>query len=540
MAEKTILDSKLVDLTGLGTFWGKVKEQIGNTETSANNYTDEKLGSFTQYDGDGNPIDGTPSGVRAEIENRDAAVLVAAQGYANTAISNLSIDSYLKKTDEKVKDVDTTADKGINLALGTDGKLDVTVTPGSISKNNESVVTGGAVYTAIDNLKIDDYLKSADQVVKSVDETTFYGINLGYDNNSGVLNINVDAGNVVDDDERFVTGDTVHTAIGTAIDNLKIDDYLKSADQVVKDVDTTADKGINLSLGTDGKLNVEVNPGVVGDGEEAVVTGDDVWSAIEAAKTDLSDNLSVTMTSSGDNTSGVKTYNFKQGGKDIGTINIPKDLVVSKGEVKICEKTDDPNYGKKCLELTLSSGDIVHIPVGELADVYTGDETYVTVSDSNVISLNSNFVDGLAKAGDSYLKTDTYNKKEVDDKFTNLPSYEAGAQVNKIEIVKVNDTPLTIAGDKSVNINLTPYLKSADQVVKSVDTTADKGVNISLGTDGKLDVTVDSGVVSSTETKLVTGSAVYTAIDNLKIDDYLKKDGITIATDDDILGIFED
>lgn len=53
----------------------------------------------------------------------------------------------------KVKDVDTTAANGVNLSVDADGKLDVTVTTGSIAEGDTSVVTGGAVYTAIDAAK---------------------------------------------------------------------------------------------------------------------------------------------------------------------------------------------------------------------------------------------------------------------------------------------------------------------------------------------------------------------------------------------------
>jgi hypothetical protein len=53
----------------------------------------------------------------------------------------------------KVKDVDTIAANGVNLSVDADGKLDVTVAPGSIAEGDTSVVTGGAVYTAIDAAK---------------------------------------------------------------------------------------------------------------------------------------------------------------------------------------------------------------------------------------------------------------------------------------------------------------------------------------------------------------------------------------------------
>ena len=45
--------------------------------------------------------------------------------------------------------VDTTASSGVALAKNSDGTVKVNVTPGSIASGNSSVVTGGAVYTAI-------------------------------------------------------------------------------------------------------------------------------------------------------------------------------------------------------------------------------------------------------------------------------------------------------------------------------------------------------------------------------------------------------
>lgn len=62
------------------------------------------------------------------------------------------------------------------------------------------------------------------------------------------------------------------------------------------------------------------------------------------------------------------------------TINLGKDLVVESGLY---------NSDTKKLELTLTSGDKVQIPVEALVDVYTGGETgtvNVTVNDSNVVT----------------------------------------------------------------------------------------------------------------------------------------------------------
>lgn len=79
----------------------------------------------------------------------------------------------------------------------------------------------------------------------------------------------------------------------------------------------------------------------------------------------------------------LKTYTFTQNGKEIGKINLAKDVVVTSGAVVLHDEV-------KCLELTLTSGDVVHIPVTDLVDVYTAkanaDKVQVAISGANEIS----------------------------------------------------------------------------------------------------------------------------------------------------------
>lgn len=72
-----------------------------------------------------------------------------------------------------------------------------------------------------------------------------------------------------------------------------------------------------------------------------------------------------------------RIYKIYQGGSEntnlVGTINIGKDLVVKSGEVKeVAEKGT-------CLVLTLTSGDVVEIPVGTLIDIYTAQQSATQV-----------------------------------------------------------------------------------------------------------------------------------------------------------------
>ena len=69
----------------------------------------------------------------------------------------------------------------------------------------------------------------------------------------------------------------------------------------------------------------------------------------------------ITMTESAGTGNILKTYTFKQGDTTIGSINLAKDLVVTSGSIVV-------DNGVNCLELVLSSGDVVHIPLSDLVD----------------------------------------------------------------------------------------------------------------------------------------------------------------------------
>jgi len=87
------------------------------------------------------------------------------------------------------------------------------------------------------------------------------------------------------------------------------------------------------------------------------------------------------------------TYNLKKDGVVVGaSINIPKDMVVSSGEVKTCSTADTPvtgyKVGDKYIDLVLANADSSHIYilVSDLIDVYTAG-TAITIS-GNQISVN--------------------------------------------------------------------------------------------------------------------------------------------------------
>ena len=102
------------------------------------------------------------------------------------------------------------------------------------------------------------------------------------------------------------------------------------------------------------------------------LTSTTVQAAVDEVNTkvnNLDADSKVTIQSTGDSTSDVKKYVFYQGtpsdSNKIGEINIPKDLVVTSGDVVDVQ-------GVKNIKLTLTSGNDIYIPVNELVDAYTG------------------------------------------------------------------------------------------------------------------------------------------------------------------------
>ena len=85
----------------------------------------------------------------------------------------------------------------------------------------------------------------------------------------------------------------------------------------------------------------------------------------------------------------LKSYELRKGGEKVGvSIDIPKDLVVTGGEVKKVETPDTPYSGAQVgdlyLELSIANqSNPVYIPVKSLTDVYVG-STYISVDGATI------------------------------------------------------------------------------------------------------------------------------------------------------------
>lgn len=127
-------------------------------------YTDEQVAAKNV-----SAISNSTDYITASATNN--TVTIAATTKLTEAVAKA--EAALPAENQVVKSVDTTAARGINLSI-TDGTLDVTVTPGTVSFMNASVVEGGAVYTAIESAKttLNDEIKKAKTTVAKANNAT--------------------------------------------------------------------------------------------------------------------------------------------------------------------------------------------------------------------------------------------------------------------------------------------------------------------------------------------------------------------------------
>lgn len=159
-------------------------------------------------------------------------------------------------------------------------------------------------------------------------------------------------------------------------------------------------------------------------------------------------------------------------GGDTLTIALGKDLVVTNGSY---------NAKDKNIELTITSGDVIKIPVGALVDIYVGVATStatVTVSSDNKISVNvkvsakaNNSIvieeDGLYVAvPDAYTKAETDAAiKKVQDSLgshTKDATIHITAEERKTWNAKVSQEELTAAKSEAISTAAADATKKAD------------------------------------------------------------------------------
>ena len=172
--------------------------------------------------------------------------------------------------------------------------------------------------------------------------------------------------------------DTVEGSVAKSIKDLKttldadIADAKASGDNAQTAVDALAEKVGDVST-----LTTSIKTDVV----SAV---NEVKDAVDSAKTAGEVTIDTTTTTEGY----LKSYTINQGGTKIGVIDIPKDLVVTSGEVVVdAEGQPAGTY----IKLTIANQETpIYINVKSLVDVYTAEQSatqiQLVISDTNEIS----------------------------------------------------------------------------------------------------------------------------------------------------------
>jgi len=229
-------------------------------------------------------------------------------------------------------------------------------------------------------------------------------------------------------------------------------DYLTSNDKTalennisdLQDFDTSADTRMTA---LEDSAHTHSNKAVLDTIDQAKVNA---WDAMAGGAAVV---LSAYTGSDAGVTSGMlKSYEIFQGGVSVGKIDIPKDLVVSSGQIV-------EENGVKYLRLTIANSNTpVDIAVTDLVDVYTAGDG-IEISSANTVSAKVVAANGLSVGANGIAMglADGSNAGAMSAAdFTKLGTIDASAQTNVIETVKVNGTALTVT-DKTVNVELPDY-----------------------------------------------------------------------------------
>ena len=142
---------------------------------------------------------------------------------------------------------------------------------------------------------------------------------------------------------------------------------------------------------------VEDNIGTIGDFAEVGAT---VSAAIVKLANDIKNTQSagaVTVSTETTTEGMSKSYTFSQNGKQITVIDIPKDMVVSSGEVVKDPKGQEPGT-YICLTLANATQDKIYINVAGLVDIYTAaegaTEVQLAFGGANGHEVSATLVDG--------------------------------------------------------------------------------------------------------------------------------------------------
>lgn len=307
--------------------------------------------------------------------------------------------------------------------------------------------------TAPQNPKVGQlYYNTTDKIMYQWDGTAWKPVGNIYTNGNGIV---ISASNVVSADfatnAEATTGSSTTKVMSPALVKAVIQtlDVTGFAQGVVSaNGDTITIKGLKEA---DGKVAADSNNNLVikidaDHGYNATTNPLATVDTVDAAKT----ASAVTVEAGDESATNFRSYTVKQGGATVGTINIPKFLVVKSGAVvtgtwndtTFTEDDTQPGSGAgKAIKLVLNdsedagtANDVLYINVADLVDVYTAG-IGITITAGNEVKMK--------------LKSETpHTKSSVTPTNTSSRQYPVGIDKDGFPSVNVPWTDTTYTNEK--------------------------------------------------------------------------------------------
>lgn len=310
-----------------------------------------------------------------------------------------------------------------------------------------------------------------------------------------------------------------------AIETKKFLDYAGTT-HLWKKITTELDKKADTSnLSTVATSGAAVDVAITDAGN--YFTGSTVEAALQEVGLSLTTAGAVTITPSDGaaDSEVLKAYTFSQNGSTIGTINIPKDLVATSGEIVNTDGTTTGTF----LKLVIANSDPIYINVADLVE-YNG------VADSDEIAFTdaNHQISGTIKAG-SIAKTKL--AKAVQDSLTLADSALQAADITEGSVngaVSVKGSSVAVHGLGSAAYTDSGAYATAAQ--GALAASALQEADISDGTaNGKITVgTKQVSVYGLGSAAYTEASAYATAAQGLKADSALQDANVIALTTEEI------
>lgn len=406
------------------------------------------------------------------------------------------VQKFVKKSASEVKE---TSDY-LTLAHTNDGKDGHNIY--TVGLNEQDPETATAEKQGLtDAFKVQKYVKKTSSVVNTADNLENY-ISVEHTNaddtdghNIYTIGLNtVKVSEATTDKTGLVDANDIKTYVDTA--SAKATTEVKVKDDATEDLAITPSTGAgNQTIYTieTKKVNLKdatnSNTGLV-DAYDAKTYVDnaiiDTEKVTASALNELSERINntktasvVTLTKSTPDSLAAQ-YTITQGGKTLGTIDIPKDMVVQEGKVvDVTYKSSDGHYydGTEIIdsylpiETSTTAGDLagkyIKLTIANKAKslLYIAAEDLVDAYSSDVVDTNN--INVIIDKATNKISAEIGGNSRLNKALDKVDTIETNAEVNIIEIVKVDGVAQKVdSTDRSINITTLAHKDELERVEK--------------------------------------------------------------------------